>query len=95
MLIDEDSSKTEMLTASLNEAGFAVASRVSCYDEMINGIQQYEPDVLVIDMEEPDDPIFNHHACYGDNSHTGHHDRDIDFEDHKTQQNPCEGEKEL
>ena len=59
MLIDEDSSKTDMLMESLNEAGFEVAGRVSCNDDIISGIQRYEPDVLVIDMETPDDSIFN------------------------------------
>lgn len=59
MLIDEDSSKTVMLTNSLNEAGFEVVGRVSCDDDIISGIQVCEPDVLVIDMESPDDYIFN------------------------------------
>ena len=59
MLIDEDSSKTDMLTNSLNEAGFDVVGRVSCDDDILSGIQVCEPDVLVIDMESPDDYIFN------------------------------------
>ena len=59
MLIDEDSSRTEMLTTSLAEAGFEVAGRVSCDDDILVGIQVCAPDVLVIDMESPDDYIFN------------------------------------
>ena len=59
MLIDENTSKTEMLTKSLNEAGFEVVGRVSCDDDILSGIQLCEPDVLVIDMESPDDYIFN------------------------------------
>lgn len=59
MLIDEDSSKTEMLTSSLNEAGFEVVGRVACDDDILSGIQVCDPDVLVIDMESPDDYIFN------------------------------------
>jgi len=59
MLIDEDSSKTKMLTSSLNEAGFEVTGRVSCDDDILSGIQVCNPDVLVIDMESPDDYIFN------------------------------------
>lgn len=59
MLIDEGSSRTEMLTASLTEAGFDVVGRVSCDDDILTGIQVCEPDVLVIDMESPDDYIFN------------------------------------
>ena len=38
LLIDEDSSKTEMLTSSLSEAGFEVAGRVSCDDDILAGI---------------------------------------------------------
>jgi response regulator NasT len=59
ILIDEDSSKTEMLTASLNEAGFDVAGRVSCDDDILEGMNICDPDVLVIDMDTPDDYIFN------------------------------------
>ena len=59
MLIDEDSSRTGMLVESLTGAGFEVASRISCNDDILTGIQNCEPDVLVIDMESPDDTIFN------------------------------------
>ena len=59
MLIDEGSSRTQMLMDSLNEAGFEVAGRVSCKDDILAGIQEFKPDVLVIDMESPDDSIFN------------------------------------
>lgn len=59
MLIDEDFSRTEMLVESLNEAGFEVAGRVSCDDDILSGIQICNPDVLVIDMESPDEYIFD------------------------------------
>ena len=59
LLIDENSSKTEMLTSSLKEAGFDVVRRVSCRDDILVGIQLCDPDVLVVDMESPDDYIFN------------------------------------
>ena len=59
MLIDDDSSNTEMLTASLNDAGFDVSGRVSCDDDILQGIHLCAPDVLVIDMDSPDDIIFN------------------------------------
>lgn len=59
LLIDEDSSRTEMLTSSLNNAGFEVVGRVACDDDILIGIQVCAPDVLVIDMESPDDYIFN------------------------------------
>lgn len=59
MLIDEDSSRSKMLTASLKEAGFKVVGRVACDDDILAGIHVCDPDVLVIDMESPDDYIFN------------------------------------
>ena len=59
LLIDENSSKTEMLTSSLEDTGFEVVGRVSCGDDILVGIQLCEPDVLVVDMESPDDYIFN------------------------------------
>jgi len=59
MLIDEDSSRTEMLTTSLIEAGFEVSGRASCEDDILAGIHICNPDVLVIDMDSPDDYIFN------------------------------------
>lgn len=59
MLIDEDSSRTQMLTQSLNEAGFDVVGRVACDDDIMSGIKVCKPDVLVIDMESPDNDIFN------------------------------------
>ena len=59
LLIDEDSSKTDMLTASLNKAGFDVVGRVSCDDDIRAGLNICDPDVLIIDMELPDDYIFN------------------------------------
>jgi len=59
MLIDEDSSKTEMLKSSLNQAGFEVVGHILCDDDILSGIQVCDPDVLVIDMESPDNYIFN------------------------------------
>ncbi len=59
LLIDEDSSRTEMLASSLNDAGFEVVGHVACDDDILVGIQVCNPDVLVIDMESPDDYIFN------------------------------------
>lgn len=59
MLVDEDSSKTEMLKSSLHEAGFDVVGRISCDDDILSGINVCKPDVLVIDMESPDSYIFN------------------------------------
>lgn len=59
LLIDENSTKTEMLTSSLEEAGFDIVGRVSCGDDILFGIQRCVPDVLVVDMESPDDYIFN------------------------------------
>ncbi|MCW8900280.1 MAG: ANTAR domain-containing protein [Gammaproteobacteria bacterium] len=59
MLIDENPSKTGMLTNSLNDAGFKVVGRISCDDDILSGIQICKPDVLVIDMESPNDYIFN------------------------------------
>ena len=59
LLIDENSTKTEMLTSSLEEAGFDVVGRVSCGDDILVGIQLCDPDVLVVDMESPNDYIFN------------------------------------
>lgn len=59
MLVDEDSLRTEMLTASLVKAGFEVSGRVSCDDDILAGIHVCLPDVLVIDMDSPDDHIFN------------------------------------
>ena len=59
LLIDDNSLKTEMLTISLSEAGFDVVGRVSCDDDILVAIQVCEPDVLVIDMNSPDDYIFN------------------------------------
>lgn len=59
LLIDEDSAKTKMLTESLEIAGFSVVGHVSCEDDILTAIQLCQPDVLVIDMESPDDYIFN------------------------------------
>jgi len=59
LLIDEDSSRTEMLSVSLDEAGFQVVGRVSCDDDILEGIKVCDPDVLMIDMASPDQYIFN------------------------------------
>ncbi|MDH5601344.1 MAG: ANTAR domain-containing protein [Gammaproteobacteria bacterium] len=59
LLVDEDSLKTGMITDSITEAGFEVVGRVSCEDDILSGIKICKPDVLVIDMESPDDYIFN------------------------------------
>jgi len=59
LLIDEDSSRTEMLSVSLDEAGFQVVGKVSCDDDILAGIKVCAPDVLMIDMGSPDQDIFN------------------------------------
>ena len=59
LLVDENPEKTQMLTSSLEDAGFAVTGRLSCKDDVLVGIQLYHPDVLVIDMDSPDEYIFN------------------------------------
>lgn len=59
LLIDEDSSRTEMLSTSLDEAGFDVVGKVSCDDDILAGIKVFAPDVLMIDMGSPDQYIFN------------------------------------
>lgn len=58
MLVDEGNARTELLIVSLINEGFAIAGRVNCGGDLITGIQQYNPDVLLIDMESPDDAIF-------------------------------------
>jgi len=59
MLIDEGGSRTELLLVSLKNEGFEIAGRVSCSDDLISGIEQYQPEVLLIDMESPDEKIFD------------------------------------
>ena len=59
LLIDEDSSRTMMFTETLYQVGFEVAGRISCEDDILAGIKACEPDVLLIDMESPDQYIFN------------------------------------
>ena len=59
LLIDEDSSRTVMFTETLNQVGFEVAGRISCEDDILAGIKICEPDLLLIDMESPDQYIFN------------------------------------
>ena len=59
LLIDEDSSRTVMFTETLNEVGFEVVGRISCDDDILAGIKVCEPDLLMIDMDSPDQYIFN------------------------------------
>ena len=59
LLIDEGSSRTVMFTETLNQVGFEVAGRISCEDDILAGIKVCDPDVLLIDMESPDQYIFN------------------------------------
>ena len=59
LLIDEGSSRTVMFTETLNQVGFEVAGRISCEDDILAGIKICEPDLLLIDMESPDQYIFN------------------------------------
>jgi len=59
LLIDECTGRTERLSLSLHEAGFEVVGRVSCNDDILSSIKICEPDVLMIDMESPDQYIFN------------------------------------
>lgn len=59
MLVDEGLARTEMLIESLNSEGFELAGRISCRDNLCAGVQQMKPDVIVIDMESPDELIFD------------------------------------
>lgn len=59
LLIDENSSSSEILMIALDDVGFEVVGRVSCNDDIMAGIRVCEPDVLVINMESPDVYIFN------------------------------------
>lgn len=59
LLIDEGTSRTEMFTETLNQVGFEVAGRISYEDDILAGMKICEPDLLLIDMESPDQYIFN------------------------------------
>lgn len=59
LLIDEDLSRTVMFTETLKAVGFDVVGRISCEDDILAGITVCKPDVLMIDMESPDQYIFN------------------------------------
>jgi len=59
MLVDEGATRTEMLVESLMNEGFGIAGRVSCRGDLIAGINKFLPDVMVIDMESPDELIFD------------------------------------
>jgi len=59
MLVDEGAARTEMLMESLINEGFEIAGRLSCQDDLIAGIASFQPDVIVIDMESPDELIFD------------------------------------
>lgn len=59
LLIDEDSSRTVMFTETLSDVGYDVVGRISCEDDILSGIKVCDPDLLIIDMETPDNYIFN------------------------------------
>jgi len=57
-----------MLLESLTKEGFDIVGRVNCRDDLVAGVQVFTPDVMVIDMESPDELIFDQLAEVNDQS---------------------------
>ena len=57
-MVDSGAAATVLLVESLSIEGFDLVGRVTSCDKLVNDIQQLSPDVVVIDMESPDDHIF-------------------------------------
>ena len=58
LLVNDPVKSHSMLTDSLIDEGFFITATISCQDNLVSSIQQHNPDVVVIDMETPDDMIF-------------------------------------
>ena len=58
MLVEEDVVRTEMLAETLFSEGFNIAARMTWCDDLIAAVKRINPDILVIDMEEPEPMIF-------------------------------------
>ncbi|MDH5394435.1 MAG: ANTAR domain-containing protein [Gammaproteobacteria bacterium] len=59
LLLDANASCSLMLSESLVLEGFELLGRVTACDDLVNDIQQYRPDVVVINMDSPNDMVFD------------------------------------
>ena len=59
MLVDEGHARSDLLAESLENESFKIVGRIRCESDLLAAIDNYLPDVLVIDMVSPDEEIFN------------------------------------
>ena len=50
MLVNEGDNRAEMLIESHCDEGFEVAGNISCEKDLVAGIKELTPDVVVLDM---------------------------------------------
>lgn len=58
-MVSEDSRRRDKLITSLNNEGFYIVNIMPCNVELLPAVLQSEPDVLVIEMDIPDEHIFD------------------------------------
>ncbi len=60
LLVDEDSERSAILRAALQQAGYRVAAEVRSAVELVGRVRAVKPDVIIIDRDSPDRDTLEH-----------------------------------
>jgi response regulator NasT len=53
MLVDRDAERSAILEQALREAGYRIAAKVKEGEDLAAQVERHQPDVIIIDMEDP------------------------------------------
>ncbi len=60
MVVDDQPPRAAILEQALNDAGCEVISRLTSAQGLLKQVEDYQPDVIIIDIESPDRDVLEH-----------------------------------
>lgn len=60
LLIDDDRGRSALLEQALTDAGYSVIAKSATGDDIAARVRQYQPDVIIVDLESPDRDTLEH-----------------------------------
>ena len=60
MLVDNDRARSALLDQALRDAGYDVVARVSSQSDLYREVAQHQPDIIIVDLENPDRDTLEH-----------------------------------
>lgn len=54
LIVDEDPGRSAILEQALSDGGCTVIAKLNSGEHLVNQVEQYQPDVIIIDLDSPD-----------------------------------------